>query len=62
MGRTSPATRVLSALMVALGLIMLVGTLARGGGPLSGGVVLGILFCALGGLRLYASVERDADG
>ena len=51
------ATRVLSAALVVLGVAMLVTTIARGGGPLASGVVLGLLFCALGVGRLL--LARD---
>jgi hypothetical protein len=47
------ATRLLSSVMVVLGLAMLAGALARGGGPLATGVVLGVLFIATGAGRLY---------
>jgi hypothetical protein len=47
------ATGVLSALMVVLGVVLVVSTVARGGGPLAIGVVVGALFCALGAGRLY---------
>lgn len=47
------STRALSALMVLIGLAMLVSTLARGGGPLALGVLLGLLFAAAGVARLY---------
>ena len=46
------ATRVLSVIMVVVGVAMLALTIARGGGPISLGVVLGILFVAAGVLRL----------
>lgn len=49
------ATRILSAALVIIGVAMLVNTIARGGGPLSAGVVFGVLFCAAGAGRLYAS-------
>ena len=44
---------VLSSLILVLGLAMLAVTLARGGGPLAAGVVLGLLFCGVGAGRLY---------
>jgi hypothetical protein len=44
---------VLSAAMVVVGIVMLVVTLARGGGPLAIGVVLGVLFVVAGGGRLW---------
>ncbi len=43
------ATRLTSALLVVLGLLLVVSTLARGGGPLA----VGLLFCGLGAGRLY---------
>ena len=49
------ATIVLSSLMVLLGVAMLISTLARGGGPLAAGVILGILLGALGAGRLYVA-------
>ena len=47
------ATRVLSLAMVAIGLVLVAVTLSRGGGPLAVGIVVGILFVAAGGARLY---------
>ena len=47
------ATRLLSVAMVLVGLVMLVLTLARGGGPVSYGVLLGVLFVLAGAGRLY---------
>ena len=49
---------VLSVAIVALGIAMLAVTAARGGGPLSVGVVLGVGFCALGLGRLYLWKDR----
>ena len=49
------ATQALSLALVVLGLVMLVSTLARGGGPLANGVLLGVLFCGLGAGRLVLS-------
>jgi hypothetical protein len=51
------STRMLSALMIVLGVVGLVSTLARGGGPLAIGVIFGILFIGAGTARLY--LERD---
>ncbi len=48
---------VLSAAIVALGLAMVALAIARGGGPLSTGVVVGLLFCAFGAGRLYLGRE-----
>ena len=47
------STRLLSTVMVALGVVMVISTIARGGGPVAIGVVLGILFVLAGGARLY---------
>jgi hypothetical protein len=43
----------MSSLMVLIGVALLVSTLARGGGPLAIGVLLGVLFVAAGAGRLY---------
>jgi len=50
----SARTTLLPALMVVLGLAIVVRTLALGGGPVAVGVVVGLLFCLAGGLRLWA--------
>jgi hypothetical protein len=47
-------TRVLSALMVVIGVAIIVRTLAAGGGALALGLLLGVLFVAAGFGRLYA--------
>ena len=47
----------MSAIMVAIGVLMLVLTIARGGGPVSLGVVLGVLFVLAGVMRLR--LERE---
>ena len=52
------STLVFSTLIIVLGLAMLVSTIVRGGGPLSAGVVFGVLFCAAGAGRLY--VQRGS--
>jgi hypothetical protein len=41
--------------MVVLGVAMLVSTIARGGGPLAVGVLLGVLFVLAGAGRLYVA-------
>ena len=50
-------TRVLSALLVLLGLAVAVSALVRGGGPLSVGVVVGVALTVLGAARLL--LARD---
>ena len=47
------STRLLSALMLLIGAVLVVSTVARGGGPLAVGVLAGILFCGVGAGRLY---------
>jgi hypothetical protein len=47
------STRLFSALIALFGVAMVATTLARGGGPLALGVVLGVLFAVLGTARLY---------
>ena len=51
------ATRIFSVTIVGFGLVILAVTLANGGGPLSTGFLLGLLFTALGGGRLYLSLR-----
>jgi hypothetical protein len=41
--------------MLLLGVAMVASTLARGGGPLAIGVILGVLFVLAGAGRLYVS-------
>jgi hypothetical protein len=45
--------RVLSALLLVLGIAMIVSALARGGGALALGVVLGTMIALLGAGRLW---------
>jgi hypothetical protein len=52
------ATLVMSAVMLVLGLAILAVTLANGGGPLALGILLGVLFVAAGGGRLYLTWRR----
>jgi hypothetical protein len=47
------STRVLSGLLMLIGIAMAISALARGGGVLAFGVVLGISFAALGAGRLW---------
>lgn len=52
------ATLVLSGLMIAIGIGIVARTLAGGGGPVAVGLVLGLLFCAVGAGRLYVEGRR----
>jgi hypothetical protein len=54
------STRVFAVLVMLIGIAMVVGSLARGGGPLSYGVILGVLFTALGAGRLYQAAAPRA--
>ena len=54
------STRLFGVLMVLLGTAIAVTTVARGGGPLSYGVVVGVLFAALGAARLYLAAAPRA--
>ncbi|HEX8744312.1 MAG TPA: hypothetical protein VF712_14370 [Thermoleophilaceae bacterium] len=47
------STRVLGLVICLLGVAMVAATLARGGGPLSVGVLVGVAFAALGAGRAY---------
>lgn len=47
--------------MVLLGAALVVSALARGGGALSYGVVLGVLFAALGAARFYMAGTPRAE-
>ena len=62
MGRAYIASsRALSALLCLLGVAMAVSALARGGGPLALGVVLGVVFLALGLGRLLLARGTRAE-
>jgi hypothetical protein len=50
----------LGGALCAVGLAMVVATLARGGGPLALGLVVGVLFVALGAARIWLVRPRDA--
>jgi len=52
----------LSVAGCALGLVMLVTTLARGGGPLALGVLLGAALAILGAARLWLALRAPRPG
>jgi hypothetical protein len=57
------STRVLSVLMLVLGVAMVVSALSQGGGALALGVVLGALLALIGAGRLWlARAERPGSG
>ena len=47
------SVHLLSLAMIAIGVALVVRTIAAGGGPLAVGVLLGLLFVAAGAARLY---------
>jgi len=51
--------RALSLVFVGLGLVVLVRTLAAGGGPLSVGTLLGLVFVAVGVGRLWVAARMS---
>jgi hypothetical protein len=53
------AVRVFSLAFVAIGLAVLVVTLANGGGPASFGVLIGIVFIAVGAGRLWLGARME---
>jgi hypothetical protein len=53
------AVRAFSLLFVAIGLLVLVVTLANGGGPASVGFLMGIAFLAIGGARLWLGARME---
>jgi hypothetical protein len=58
----SASIQVLSALLLVVGVAMVVSALARGGGPLALGVVLGIMLALLGAGRLWLASTRGGGG
>jgi hypothetical protein len=56
------STLVLSALLLVVGVAMVVSALARGGGALALGVVLGTMLALLGAGRLWLASARGGGG
>jgi hypothetical protein len=52
------ATSTMSAIMVVIGVAIVVRTIIAGGGALATGILIGGLFIAAGGLRLYVQHWR----
>jgi len=50
-------TRLFSVVILGFGVAIIVVTLVEGGGPLSTGMVIGVLFSALGAGRLYLALR-----
>lgn len=51
------STRVMSILMILIGIALLVRTLSAGGGALATGTLLGLLFILAGAARLYLQIR-----
>lgn len=58
-GSYATMQRVLGGLLCAVGLAMVVATLVGGGGPLALGMIVGVLFVALGAARIWLVRPRD---
>jgi hypothetical protein len=54
------STRLLGGLLCVLGVAMIVSTLARGGGILAIGVVVGVAFALLGAARVFLASRTGA--
>jgi uncharacterized membrane protein YccC len=61
-GSYATTQRVLGGLLCAVGVAMVVATLVGGGGPLALGMIVGVLFVALGAARIWLVRPRDAAG
>jgi multisubunit Na+/H+ antiporter MnhB subunit len=53
----SSSTRVMSIVMIVIGIALIVRTLVAGGGALATGIVLGVLFVLAGVARLYMQLR-----
>ena len=53
----SSSTRVLSIVMIVIGIALIARTLLAGGGALATGIVLGVLFVLAGLARLYLQLR-----
>ena len=49
--------RVFASLIIIFGVVIVIATLVRGGGPLSVGLLLGLGFIALGSARLWLTFK-----
>ena len=54
------STRAIGLVTFLLGLVMIVVTLARGGGPLAVGVIAGALFAVLGVVRYRHATRHES--
>jgi hypothetical protein len=56
------SSRAVGAIICVLGIVMVVVTLANGGGPLALGVVVGVAFAVLGALRVVIANRLSRPG
>ena len=56
------SSRAVGALICLLGIVMVIVTLANGGGVLALGVVLGVIFAVLGALRVVLANRLSPPG
>lgn len=54
------STRLIGFVTTLVGIALIVSTIARGGGPLTLGVVLGVLLALIGAARLYLASGRHS--
>ena len=54
-------SQALSAILCVVGVLLVATTLLRGGGPFALGVIVGVLFAALGAARLRLSRQMGPD-
>jgi hypothetical protein len=54
------STRLLSAALLVVGVAMVVSTIARGGGPLALGVILGVMLALLGVGRFWLTRSHES--
>lgn len=58
----SASQAVLGAVLCAVGIAVVVATLAAGGGPFAIGVLVGVGFAVLGGMRVWLATRGGAGG
>jgi hypothetical protein len=58
-GSYAMTQRVLGGLLCAVGAAMVIATVIGGGGPLALGMIVGLLFVALGAARIWLVRPRD---
>ena len=53
------ATRAFSVLIIGVGIAIVVVTLSNGGGVASFGILIGVVFTAIGAARLYLALQGE---